>query len=57
LKPRAGQNKLKEDQSLSDPNGDAPPWTPNPFMPVIPEPVFPIEPIPSFPISPILIPG
>jgi hypothetical protein len=47
-----------EDQSLSDPNGDAPPWTPSPFVPIIPEPILPplIEPFP-FSIPPVLVPG
>jgi hypothetical protein len=58
------KRELDPDQSSSDPNGDTPPWNPNPFTPVIPEPILPIVPIPSvpiepipFPIPPLLIPG
>jgi hypothetical protein len=57
-KPWPTQKRQPEsDQSLSDPNGDAPPWTPDPFIPIIPEPILPIEPIPVFPTAPVLIPG
>jgi hypothetical protein len=42
LKPREGQKKLREDQSVSDPNGDAPPWTPDPFVEVSPVPQNPV---------------
>lgn len=54
-KPRPGQKKLNDDQSLSDPSGDEPPWTPSPFVPVVP--IEPVIPIPEFPIPPILVPG
>jgi hypothetical protein len=53
-KPWPGQKKLKEDQSWSDPNGDSPPWTPDPFTPGVPEPVLPARPIPNAPIRPSL---
>lgn len=53
LKPRAGQKRLNEDQSLADPNGDASPWSPNAYIPVLPiEPV----PFPELPIPPVLVP-
>jgi hypothetical protein len=59
LKPREGQKRLGEDQSDIDPNGDAPPWTPDPFVPVSPLPPAPIprltEPTPGptpFPATP-----
>jgi hypothetical protein len=59
LKPRPGQKKLSDDQSVSDPNGDEPPWTPNPFVPVNPIKPTPIprltEPLPRptpFPATP-----
>lgn len=56
LKPREGQKKLREDQSISDPNGDAPPWMPDPLVPVIPIPT-PLPPIPApAPTEPIIIP-
>jgi hypothetical protein len=55
-KPWAGQKKLDDDQSTSDPNGDAPPWTPTP-TPFLPIPVDPI-PFPEVPIFPrVFIPG
>jgi hypothetical protein len=44
LKPREGQKRLREDQSVSDPNGDAPPWTPDPFVSVSPVPRSPAAP-------------
>jgi hypothetical protein len=58
------KRKPNFDQSLSDPNGDAPPWSPDPFVPVVPQPILPTVPIPSipiepvpFPIPPVLVPG
>jgi len=65
-KPWPGQKKLKEDQSWSDPNGDAPPWEPtddptrntDPFVPVVPIDPTPLiipSPIPTFP--PVFVPG
>jgi hypothetical protein len=64
-KPWSTQKRKPDfDQSLSDPNGDAPPWSPDPFVPVVPQPILPIVPIPSipiepvpFPIPPVLVPG
>jgi hypothetical protein len=47
LKPRAGQKRLNNSQSLSDPNGNDPPWTPNPFVPVRPPVPRLTEPAPS----------
>jgi hypothetical protein len=58
LKPREGQKRLTDDQSLSDPNGDAPAWTPkpDPLVPVVPIPM-PLPPIPApAPTGPIFIP-
>jgi hypothetical protein len=49
LKPREGQKKLSEDQSDSDPNGDAPPWTPDPFVSVSPVPQSPVPRSPATP--------
>jgi len=55
-KPWPGQKrKLGEDQSSSDPNGDAPPWNPNPFVPVLPIEPIPLPDVPILP--PMFIPG
>lgn len=53
LKPRPGQKSLNDNQSPSDPSGNAPPWSPSPYVPD-----FPIEPvpIPEFPAPLILVP-
>jgi hypothetical protein len=51
-KPWPTQKRLKPDQSWTDPNGDAPPWTPNPLVPVVPEPILPANPVPT-PKAPI----
>lgn len=54
FKLRPGEKTLKENQSLSDPNGDAPPWSPSPYIPVIPiEPI----PFPDFLDVPVFVPG
>ncbi len=53
-KLRSNQTKPKADQSLSDPNGDAPPWTPTPFTPVVPIDPTPFPDLPILP--PVLIP-
>jgi hypothetical protein len=51
-KPRENQKRLKPSQSSTDPNGDAPPWTPNPLAPIVPEPILPAQPV-STPKAPI----
>lgn len=44
-KPWPNSDKLKGNQSLTDPNGDAPEWTP-PFIPFVPiDPIMPTVPI------------
>jgi hypothetical protein len=55
-KPWPGQKILDDDQSLTDPSEDAPPWKPMPFAPVVP--VIPVDPIP-FPgfWAPVFVPG
>jgi len=55
LKPWPGQKNLGPDQSLSDPNGDAPPWNPNPFAPVMPVDPIPFPDLPILP--PVFVPG
>jgi hypothetical protein len=60
LKPRANQKRLRSEQSVTDPNEDAPPWAPNPLVPIVPEPVLPLRPIPVeplFELPAILFPG
>jgi hypothetical protein len=52
FKPRDNQKRLKENQSVTDPSGDAPPWTPNPLVPIVPEPILPADPVPT-PKAPI----
>lgn len=59
LKPRAGQKRLKDDQSTTDPSGDAPPWTPRELPDRTPIPVLPVDPspVPEFPFfEPGMIP-
>jgi hypothetical protein len=50
FKLRPGEKTLKENQSLSDPNGDAPPWTPSPYVPVAPIDPIPFPDIPDLPV-------
>jgi RHS repeat-associated protein len=54
-KPWPGQKKLKSNQSATDPNGDAPPWTPDQDfsqLPQVPLPVVPITPLAPVPLTP-----
>lgn len=57
-KPWPGQKKLNEDQSTSDPNGDARPWWPGDKLPRTIIPVIPVDPVPMLPpiFEPIPIP-
>jgi RHS repeat-associated protein len=67
-KPRPGQEKLKENQSETDPNGDGPSWVPRQSLPdapipAVPVPIIPVdpipipEPVPIFEFPPVLVPG
>jgi hypothetical protein len=53
-KLKSNQTKPKADQSLTDPNGNVPPWQPLPILPVMP--VDPILPIPELLPWPVFVP-
>ena len=51
-KKRPELKKLKPNESTTDPNGDAPPWTPQDDFSQLPFPVIPITPLAPVPVTP-----